>query len=87
MKSQDLKIDYRDVKTLIPYAKNARKHSDAQVAQIACEKTGRRARLIELDPQYVDMAVDRWQNYTGRQATLEGDGRTFAEITDHRRAA
>ena len=35
---------------------------------IACEKTGRRARLIELDPQYVDVIVRRWQEWTGKQA-------------------
>ncbi|KVC62690.1 DNA methylase N-4 [Burkholderia ubonensis] len=44
---------------------------------IACEKTGRRARLIELDPQYVDVIVRRWQDYTGRQATRESDGMAF----------
>ena len=47
---------------------------------IACEKTGRSARLIELDPKYVDVAVSRWQEFTGRAATLESDGRTFDEI-------
>jgi DNA modification methylase len=48
---------------------------------IACEKSGRQARLIEIEPQYIDVSVQRWQNFTGRQATLAGDGRTFAEIT------
>ncbi len=32
---------------------------------IACEKTGRQARLIELDPRYVDVIVKRWQDFTG----------------------
>lgn len=32
---------------------------------IACEKTGRRARLIELDPKYVDVIVKRWEEFTG----------------------
>jgi len=40
---------------------------------------------IELDPQYVDVAVARWQNLAGKQAVLEGDGRTFAEIARKRR--
>jgi DNA modification methylase len=35
---------------------------------IAAEKTGRRARLIEIDPHYVDVAIQRWQNVTGRIA-------------------
>ena len=47
---------------------------------IACEESGRRGRAVELAPQYVDVAVKRWQNLTNEEATLEGDGRTFAEI-------
>jgi DNA modification methylase len=47
---------------------------------IACEKTGRQARLIEIEPKYVDVTIERWQKFTGKQATLAGDGRTFAEI-------
>jgi len=53
---------------------------------IACEKTGRRGRLIEIDPQYVDTAVMRWQEFTGRDAVLDGDGRTFREISELRTA-
>jgi DNA modification methylase len=51
---------------------------------IACEKTGRQARLIELEPKYVDTAVIRWQEFTGRPAVLGGDGRSFREITERR---
>jgi DNA modification methylase len=47
---------------------------------IACEKAGRQARLIELEPRYCDVAVTRWQEWSGQAATLEGDGRTFAEL-------
>ena len=47
---------------------------------IAAEKTGRQARLVELDPRYVDVIVKRWQDWTGEAATLEVDGRTFAEL-------
>jgi len=47
---------------------------------IACETTGRQARLIELDPRYVDVIVQRWQDYTGREAVLEGDGREFEQV-------
>ena len=44
---------------------------------IAAEKTGRIARLIELDPKYVDVIVRRWQDWTGKQATRETDGVAF----------
>jgi DNA modification methylase len=47
---------------------------------IACERTGRQARLIELDPRYVDVIVRRWQGQTGGNAVLEADGRGFNEI-------
>lgn len=48
---------------------------------IACEKTGRIARLMELDPRYVDVIVKRWQDFTGKQATRESDGKLFDEVT------
>jgi DNA modification methylase len=51
---------------------------------IACEKSGRQARLIELEPRYCDVAVQRWQEWSGGTASLEGDGRTFAEIATAR---
>jgi DNA modification methylase len=44
---------------------------------IACEKTGRQARLIELDPRYVDVIVKRWQDYTGNKAILAATGENF----------
>ncbi len=44
---------------------------------IACEKTGRSARLIELDPKYCDVIVRRWQDFTGKVATLEETGEPF----------
>jgi DNA modification methylase len=44
---------------------------------IAAEKAGRVARLIELDPKYVDVIVRRWQDWTGKQATREADGLAF----------
>ena len=46
---------------------------------IAAEKTGRRARLIELSPAYVDVVVHRWQMLTGKKCTNEATGRTFDE--------
>ncbi len=48
---------------------------------IACEKTNRQARLVELDPKYVDVIVKRWEDYTGLKATRESDGQAFAELT------
>ena len=47
---------------------------------IACEKTGRRAGLVELDPRYCDVTVQRWQDWAGGSATLGGDGRSYEEI-------
>jgi DNA modification methylase len=54
---------------------------------IACEKAGRQARLIELDPKYCDVIVRRWQEWTGEQAKLESDGRTLEEVAAGRAAA
>jgi DNA modification methylase len=51
---------------------------------IAAEMTGRCCHAIELNPAYVDVAVKRWEQFTGQQATLEGDGRTFEEMSDVR---
>jgi DNA modification methylase len=47
---------------------------------IACQKTGRTCYGIEISPEYVDVAVTRWQTFTSQVATLEGDGRTFDEV-------
>ncbi len=44
---------------------------------IAAEKSGRVARLIELDPKYVDVIVRRWENFTGQQAIREADDTSF----------
>jgi DNA modification methylase len=46
---------------------------------IAAERTGRRARLIELDPKYADVAVQRWQDQAGRTAILQQSGQSFEE--------
>ena len=51
---------------------------------IACEITGRACHAIELNPAYVDVAVLRWQEFAGKVATLEGDGRTFTEVLAER---
>jgi DNA modification methylase len=54
---------------------------------IAAEMTGRCCHAIELNPAYVDVAVKRWQEFTDQATTLEGDGRTFAEIAAGRSGA
>jgi DNA modification methylase len=51
---------------------------------IACEKTDRKGRLIELDPIYVDVSVRRWQHFTGRIARRAADGRTFDDVSAER---
>ncbi len=51
---------------------------------IAAETTARTCLGIELNPVYVDVAVERWQNLTGGVAMLEGDGRSFTEIAGER---
>jgi len=54
---------------------------------IGCERRGRHARLMEIDPKYADCIVRRYQEYTGQQAVLEGDGGTFAEVALERAGA
>lgn len=51
---------------------------------IAGEIAGRAVYAVELNPVYVDVAVRRWQQFTGLDAVLEGDGRTFAEVAASR---
>lgn len=54
---------------------------------IAGQITGRSVRAVEIDPAYVDVAIKRWQEFTGRQAILmhaNGDRSTFAEIAGER---
>jgi DNA modification methylase len=51
---------------------------------IACEKAGRHARLVELDPRYCDVIVRRWQEFSSGAATLDDDGRTYDDIAAER---
>jgi DNA modification methylase len=51
---------------------------------IAAEQTGRVCYGVEIDPKYVDVICRRWQMYTGKEAVLEGDGRTFDQIVAER---
>lgn len=54
---------------------------------IACEKSGRINMSMELDPKYCDVIVKRWQDFTGKEATLETTGATFANISKDRTQA
>jgi DNA modification methylase len=51
---------------------------------IACERRGRRARLMEIDPKYPDCIVRRFQEYSGKSAILDGDGRAFDVVAKER---
>lgn len=51
---------------------------------IACEKSRRQARLIELEPKYCDVIIRRWQEFTGQEAKLESDGRSYGEVAGAR---
>jgi DNA modification methylase len=53
---------------------------------IAAEKSGRKARVIELDPLYVDVAIRRWEKMTRRSAVHANSKRTFAQVSKERAA-
>lgn len=62
--------------------------SGSGTAIMACEQTGRRCFAMELDPKYVDVAVRRWENFTGKKAVLEvrGSALTSSTMTAAKRA-
>lgn len=51
---------------------------------IACEKTSRNCRLMELDPKYCDVIINRWQNFTGKQAVLLSTDEAFDTLKEKR---
>jgi DNA modification methylase len=53
---------------------------------IAAESTGRSCLAMELDPLYVDVAIRRWQAFTGKETTLLTSGLTFAQVAEERAA-
>ena len=73
-----LKVEYKKTAELIPYSNNSRTHDDSQVAQIA-------ASIKEFwftNPIYVDVIVQRWQDFTGKEATHSESGKTYIELSD-----
>lgn len=54
---------------------------------IGCERRDRQARLMEIDSKYADVIVRRYQEYSGKCAVLDGDGRTYGEVAQARMAA
>lgn len=64
--------------------KAARKLGITEVPVAAAELTERICYGLELDPKYVDVIVQRWQQLTGKKAKLAADGRTFEEISQER---
>ena len=53
---------------------------------IVCEKTDRRAFMMERDAGYCDVIINRWQDFTGKQATLESNGKTYNELLNDNQA-
>jgi len=53
---------------------------------LAAERTGRRARVMEIAPAYADVVVRRWQTYSGIPARLEPDGQRWEQVAEQRRA-
>ena len=51
---------------------------------MAAEKTGRKSRIMELDEKYCDVIIKRWEQYTGKKATLESTGQTYEELKAER---
>ena len=47
---------------------------------IACEKSGRRCRMIELDEKYVDVIIKRWEEYSRKKAVNEQTGKSYEEL-------
>lgn len=55
-------------------------------ALLAAERTGRKARLVEIDPHYVDLTIRRWQEMTGQRAHLQATGQSFEQVSEARDA-
>lgn len=71
-----MKEKYVKLSDLVPYEKGERvldMFGGSGSTMIACEQLGRKCLMMELDPRYADVIVDRWEEFTGRKATLKRD--------------
>ncbi|SES65960.1 site-specific DNA-methyltransferase [Paracoccus homiensis] len=83
----------KPVELILPMVKNSSRRGDLVLdlfggsgsTLIACQKSGRKARLMEFDPGYCDVIVRRWQEWTGRVAHLEAGGDSFEVLSGKRR--
>jgi len=51
---------------------------------IACEKLNRSAMLVELDPKFCDVIIERWQDFTGKDVIHASDNKKFTEVSKAR---
>ena len=59
-------------------------YAGSGVSLIACEQINKKCVAVEVDPIYCDVIIKRWQDFTGKQATLEATGETFEEVKNGR---
>jgi DNA modification methylase len=91
-KKNDLHPTMKPVELIVRSIQNSSKVGDTVLdffggsgsTLIAAEKTGRLARVLEIDQRYCDVIVRRWQDFTGKQATLEQSGATFEQVASTR---
>lgn len=91
-KTNDLHPTMKPVELVCRAVENSSKSRDVVLdsfggsgtTMIACEKLKRQARLIELDPIFCDVIVKRWEEFTGNNAVLAGEEKTFSQISVER---
>ena len=85
-----MQIEHWPIDRPIPYTRKGEAVYDPFVGSgttiIAAETIGRVCYAIDIDPIYVDVAVRRWQDFTGEVAILEDNGQTFEQTHDARSA-
>jgi DNA modification methylase len=72
---------YKDVKTVLDL------FGGSGSTLIAAERSQKQSFLMEMMPEYCDVIITRWQDFTGQAATLEATGKTFEELKQKREAA